>query len=342
MDADFMRECDNAPRLNQLERFFSTTAAGVNGKPMSVPKVDKRLLSDRDGASRFIDLFVRRMGKFDEHYYTSIPYRLEEECRLGHALLAFAAETSTAERPFFIWSLGTAEGTLARTVAELGNGIIKTLACSATSENKESFFKYGEPEHSTFYMGSFHTLVKERMMRDNRLSTFTGGFDAILEDTTFQMYSPNRIEQVSFVKTHLKEGGILLLVEKCRHDDEAEYIARERQKDFGFKSRFYSRTEINKKKKSMLRMMKLNERTLSDMAKAIGASFKYCHVTWNSGNFYIFAASDNDSKLNAFVRRLGTAVIPAEYVYMGLPRCLVSVEDNQSAPFLDDGVSSCR
>ena len=102
MDADFMRECDNAPRLNQLERFFSTTAAGVNGKPMSVPKVDKRLLSDRDGASRFIDLFVRRMGKFDEHYYTSIPYRLEEECRLGHALLAFAAETSTAERPFFL------------------------------------------------------------------------------------------------------------------------------------------------------------------------------------------------------------------------------------------------
>ena len=89
-------------------------------------------------------------------------------------------------------------------------------------------------------------------------------------------------------------------------------------------------------------MMKLNERTLSDMAKAIGASFKYCHVTWNSGNFHTFAASDNDSKLNAFVRRLGTAAIPAEYVYMGLPRCLVSVEDNQSAPFLDDGVSSCR
>ena len=29
------------------------------------------------------------------------------------------------------------------------------------------------------------------------------------------MYSPNRIEQVSFVKTHLKEGGILLLVESA-------------------------------------------------------------------------------------------------------------------------------
>ncbi|MDK6918944.1 hypothetical protein QP269_25240, partial [Escherichia coli] len=83
-----------------------------------------------------------------------------------------------------------AEGAMARTISELSKGNIQTLTTSPTKENEHAFFKYGSSENAYFICTPFF-LLEERLKNSN-LKQFNQGFDIIIEDTTFQMYSPNR------------------------------------------------------------------------------------------------------------------------------------------------------
>lgn len=314
--SDFLVECDNAPRLNALAPFFSATAAGQSGMPSKRPEVDRRLLPREALVKRFINLHEQRQGSFDQHYLSSIPYRFEEECRLGCAILRYATDR---REPLTLYSLGTAEATMARTISELADGSVVSLSCSPNVENERSFFAYGKPPHASFFCGPFHHLTHDRMSGRDDLHRFATGFDIIMEDTTFQMYSPNRKEQVAFVTQHLKPDGILLLVEKFHNDDIEEYDRRERQKDFGFKARHFTSDQIRAKDDEVLSHMNKNEVTLEELGGVLRYTFRDCVVTWNSGNFYTVAASNNRRNLKRFVTRLGRPAIPAEYVYSDIP-----------------------
>ena len=129
---DFFTECDRGPRLNRLAGFFAETAAGRNGMPVRKPTVDMRLFPNDPLLHRFVELHSRRQGFFDQHYHSSIPYRLEEECRMAHALFRYGQISST---DISFYSLGTAEGTMARTLSELSHGKIRSLSCSPNEEN---------------------------------------------------------------------------------------------------------------------------------------------------------------------------------------------------------------
>lgn len=310
--SEFFLECDLAPRLNRLAGFFAETAGGRGGIPKRDPVADMRLLPQDALMHRLVALHARRQGFFDRHYHSSIPYRLEEECRMAHAVLRYAQESL---RPFSIYSLGTAEGTMARTLCELGQGMIRSLSCSPNEENYKCFMAYGEPPHAEFFIGPFHRLTKDYLRGEQRLADFATGFDVILEDTTFQMYSPNRHDQIGFVAQHLKDDGILLLVEKFRAADARDYAAREAQKDYGFKTRYFGREEIERKAKTVLTTMHDCEVTLADMATAVYAHFRHCVVTWNSGNFYGLAASNSEDSLRRYLSLLVPPAIPLEYVY---------------------------
>jgi len=313
---NFLEECDRAPRLNELAAFFAATAAGKSGMPRRRPEIDRRLLPHDPLMRRFIDLHENRQGPFDQHYLSSIPYRFEEECRVGCAILRYAAER---DNPTLLYSLGTAEATMARTVSEMGDGVVESLSCSPNVENEKSFNAYGPPPHAQFFCGPFHRLTSETIGNTEGLRQFAGGFDIIMEDTTFQMYSPNREQQVAFVRQHLKSDGILLLIEKFRHEDADEYRRREFQKDFGFKARHFSEEAIRNKEDQVLTVMNENEVTLTQIANVLRHRFLECFVTWNSGNFYTIAASNDSKNLKKFVSRLGRPALPAEYVYSDAP-----------------------
>ncbi|MEI9405689.1 class I SAM-dependent methyltransferase [Mesorhizobium sp. Cs1330R2N1] len=309
---DFLAECDRAPRINELAGFFAATAAGKTGVPVRKPVADNRLLP-RDKLLRdLVSLHAARQGFFDQHYHGSIPYRLEEECRMAYAVLKYARDR---DRPLSLYSLGTAEGTMARTLSELSEGQIRTLSCSPNPENYECYMAYGEPPHADFFIGPFHRLTKDVLASTPRLADFSSGFDMILEDTTFQMYSPNRPDQVEFVSQHLKQDGIFVFVEKFRAIDETDYRLREYQKDFGFKARYFPPEEIEKKKAAVLNTMFGNEVTVADMGEAIHKHFSHCALTWNSGNFYCLAASNSQENLNRYVSQMASPAIPHEYVY---------------------------
>lgn len=309
---EFLTECDHAPRLNHLAGFFSETAAGKGGVPVRKPVIDARLLPHDPLFHRIVDLHSRRQGFFDQHYHGSIPYRLEEECRMAHALLRYSQMNATN---VLLYSLGTAEGTMARTLSELSRGKIRSLACSPNEENQKCFMAYGDPPHANFFLGPFHRLTRDHLRTHPRLEQFSGGFDFILEDTTFQMYSPNRRQQIEFVFQHLKKDGILLFVEKFRAASTREYEEREFQKDYGFKTRYFGSKEIERKSKLVLSPMHNNEVTLPEMAAAVYAHFRRCVVTWNSGNFYGLAASNSDENLQRYLSQMVESAIPAEYVY---------------------------
>ena len=309
---DFLAECDRGPRINELAGFFAATAAGKSGMPVRRPLADGRLLPGDELLRDLVALHASRQGFFDQHYHGSIPYRLEEECRMAYAVLKYARLRST---PLSLYSLGTAEGTMARTLSEFSGGQILSLSCSPNPENYKSFMAYGEPAHAEFLIGPFHRLTKEALGSDQRLAKFTQGFDLILEDTTFQMYSPNRMKQIEFVTQHLKEGGIFVFVEKFRAANEGDYQRREYQKDYGFKARYFPQDEIHRKRIAVLGTMFNNEATLEEMARAVNAQFKHYVMTWNSGNFCSLAASNSKENLDLYVSQMPDPAIPHEYVY---------------------------
>lgn len=325
--SEFFMECDLAPRLNEFSAFFSSTAAGHSGMPVCEPIFDRRLLPNDLVARQFMHLHELRRGPFDRHYLSSIPYRLEEECRIGRAILKYAKK-----KVLRVYSLGTAEATMARTISELANGRIETLSCSPNVENLRSFYAYGVPPYATFFHGPFHHLTAERMKSESHLRQFADGFDLIFEDTTFQMYSRNRHDQIRFVSQHLKPDGLFMCVEKFKATTESEYALRERQKDFGFKARFFSMADIEAKKETILDLMDRNEVTLQEFTHTLVGLFSHSVVTWNSGNFYTVLASNNRANLDRFVSGLSEPAIPAEYVYESIPFSPSPTEENAISP----------
>lgn len=208
---DFLAECDHGPRLNGLAGFFAATAAGKSGMPIRKPVADARLLPSDELLRDLVALHATRQGFFDQHYHGSIPYRLEEECRMAHAVLKYSRDRRA---PLSLYSLGTAEGTMARTLSELSEGRIRTLSCSPNAENYTSFMAYGEPPHADFFIGPFHKLTKDVLSSDPRLANFAHGFDIILEDTTFQkLFGDKTVEQ----QRVLEPSAVIRLEEVTQH-----------------------------------------------------------------------------------------------------------------------------
>jgi hypothetical protein len=212
---------------------------------------------------------------------------------------------------------------MARTIAEFAGARIQTLSCSPNVENYRSFLAYGEPPHASFFLGPFHHLSHELIQTRPDLKQFASGFDIIVEDTTFQMYSPNRRDQIAFVAQHLKDDGLFVFFEKFLHPDLDEYARRENQKDHGFKARFFRPDQIASKRTAVLSVMNRNEVTLVNMANAISRTFRHCHLTWNSGNFYSLLAGNSAANIERFLSLMIDPAIPFEYIYETLPRVIV-------------------
>ncbi|KAJ5742169.1 hypothetical protein N7533_011578 [Penicillium manginii] len=325
----FFEECNSAPRINQLLGWFESTARGQSGRTTRNPEVDTRLF-DRallekhgDYFGRFAEVFeyIKRSSLFANHYYGSIPYRLEENYRLGNAIIEYSQRISN--RPLLYRSIGTGDSSMARAIAQFSEGSVEALCCSPNDMSAQNFAINGKPPHATFFHGPFHRLTNDVFNSHDELAQFASGFDIIHEDTTFQMYSPNREEQVSFAVRFLKRDGIFLCVEKFRHGDMDEYERRELQKDYGFKSRYFSSSEVAAKGKDVLVTMSKNQVTLDDMARVLKQHFDHCFVTWNSGNFYTLVASNNQENLDSFVASLGSPGVPKEFDYEEkLPRSI--------------------
>ncbi len=322
IDPHIIQGWRGAPRLTTFAAFFEQTARGEANLPdLGTPQPDFRLLDFDADSGAFWEAHRRLWGNFDYHYFASIPYRLEEECRLATAILKFASDASTKfDRPATLYTLGAGAGTLARTLAQLGEGRLKTLSCSPTDGNRISFFKRRGSEDAYFHHGPFFELDDARYALDENLAPFRNGYDVLLEDTTFQMYGKNRVDQLAVIAPRVRAGGMLVQVQKLSHPDLETYLLREDQKDEQFKSRFFSRVQIAAKKRSVLDVMDNFQVDLESSLAALASYFLYSAVTWNSGNFYTIASLNSLIALRDFVSSMLRPAIPAEYCYHELPQ----------------------
>lgn len=315
-DKSFHEECNKAPRLNEMHAFFSNTAAGISGRPKLNPVVNPKLFEGDEDLFTFSKLHKKFWGDFDLHYYCSIPYRLEEEVRIGDALLNYSSESNSILNYYI---LGAAEGSLARTLGYAADGKIKTLSCSPNIENKINFYNKNHTHHSTFFLGPFHKINPTILKSYHKEFSFYKGFDILMEDTTFQMYSNNRDGQINHVCKLLKSDGILILNEKFKANNEAEYLMREKQKDDDFKSVYFNEQDILKKSEEILGKMYHNEVTIGDIKKCLSKHFTYSAITWNSGNFYTIVSSNNFKNITRFLYGMSPPCIPTEFSYIDAP-----------------------
>ncbi|NTJ11747.1 class I SAM-dependent methyltransferase [Rhizobium lusitanum] len=319
-----------APRLNSFATFFEQTASGLGGAPdLGKPEPEMDLLSFDRACMTFWDTHRRLWGHFDSHYFASIPYRLEEECRLGAAILSFAEKTSARHgRPATIYTLGAGAGTLARALAKLGDGRLKTLNCSPTAGNCVCFFARRGSDDAHFYHGPFFELDDERYAADETLLPFQDGYDVLLEDTTFQMYGRDRDNQIGFIAPRVRPNGVLVQVQKLTQRNTETYLERERQKDEVFKSRFFSVGQIVEKKRGVLDTMFDFQVDLETSQSALRSYFRYAVVTWNSGNFYTIVSSNSLNSLRDFVTSMVKPAILSAFHYEQVPKVLVNDETN--------------
>ncbi|MFK0278587.1 class I SAM-dependent methyltransferase [Ensifer sp. NPDC090286] len=336
VDGPTIEHWRRAPRLTSFAEFFEKTASGETGAPdLAEPKLDMSLLDFDLEAAVFSDTHRRLWGRFDHHYFASIPYRLEEEGRLGSAILAFALRTwARGLSPATIYTLGTGTGCLARTLAALGNGRIKALCCSPTAANRVAFEENRGSEHAQFFHGPFFELTGERYATDPDLLSFRDGFDLLLEDTTFQMYDRDRVKQLEFIVPRIRPGGILVQVQKLAHEELEIYEQRERQKDEVFKSRFFSLGDISSKKDQVLNTMTGLQVDLATTIAALRTFFRYSVLTWNSGNFYTIVSSNSRAALLELVSLMVKPAIPPGYCYERLPFAIVDTDVEPLAPDL--------
>ena len=121
---DFARQIvkwKEGARLTSLSGEFEKLASGMTGVP-SVDEVlpDFQLFDTNADILQFYRSYRNYCGKFNLHFLTSIPYILEEECRLGSALLRYLLnQNNLKKRTVTLQTIGNAEGVIARTITKL-------------------------------------------------------------------------------------------------------------------------------------------------------------------------------------------------------------------------------
>lgn len=336
LDSELFERWQNAPRLTSFAGFFERTASGEAGAPdLAQPQIDLSLLDFDLESTIFADTHRRLWGPFDFHYFASIPYRLEEDCRLGAAILGFTLRNwERTARPASVYTLGSSTGCLARTLATLGGGRIETLSCSPTAANRDAFYANPGSEHAHFFHGPFFYLDSKKFDTDPNLHRFRNGFDILYEDTTFQMYDCDRLSQLQFIYPRIKPGGLLIQAQKFAHKDADQYQERERQKDQQFKSKYFSPVMISDKKDQVLATMdnlQVGEEATKDALKSF---FRYSVATWNSGNFYTIVSSNSRTAILEFLALLLRPAIPPAFTYDSLPAVWVDSDAEPIAPSL--------
>jgi hypothetical protein len=324
----------NGPRINSLAANFSAIASGNSGVPSHTPFDDAdalQLYGNDFNLSTFHNACRSRFGKFGLHFIASVPYALQELCCIGSAAMLHLSNISkTHNRDTYFHSVDSAEGAIARTMSALSGGAVHTLTNSSTAENSVGFQKGGAPQEATFFVGSFFDLSPEVLRTRSELRRFAQGFDIILEDTSFQMFAPNRKEQVAWLRRNLREDGIVLFWEKCSMADVGEYQRREEIKDEQFKARYFSSHQIAHKKSTILHRMEDGQVPLEKLVEGISFSFQHAVTLWNSGNFYVVAASNDPAKLQNFCSYLLRPYIPSQFLHTPLPQTLLGPDLNLS------------
>jgi hypothetical protein len=316
----------NAPRLGVFSEFFREITQGKGrGMPVREVLADRAMFrGDRD-VNAFCDEYERTMGHFNHHFVASIPYIMENECRVGVALVEYAGEIAREGELVRMYCIANGDGNFSRPVSGMPGSKILSLTNFSEQGCVDSFYRYGVPHQARLFKGTYLELTPERIAADDKLAEFREGFDIIFEHEAFQMFGNNREEQLAFVTRLLKEDGLMLLNEKLNQEDMSLYYERERKKDRDFKTRYFTDEQIDAKQDDIVQYMENCQVTLGELTQALGKFFKHAVLVWNSTNFNLVVASNSEARIRTLLRHMLPPCIPPEFRYEDLPQSLLGM-----------------
>jgi len=308
-----------APRINEMKLFFSGTASGTRDKPINSYEGDEALLLKMSQCTllhSFFKEYKKRQSFFEKHFASSIPYAMENECRMGTALIKYFSKKNTLTHSSL--HLGSSEAPMARTISALGlNSNIKTLATSCTKENINGFYMYEKHPKNTYFLPTPWILVNKNLLKEKGLDDFSQGVDVIFEHQLFQFFSKDRGKQVAIASKLFKDisKGLLFMTGKIMLKDFEEFKKRELQKDTEFKTKYFSEDDIKSKDKEVIHIFNKMLMTLDETIHEIKKTLKYSVVIWNSGNFYTILSSNSKDEINKYLDVLVDPIIEDKYSY---------------------------
>ena len=313
---EIRRKALQGPRVNSLIQRFENIADGTAQVPGSDPAASAEFLSEDPEYRAYHNIFQRNIGTFYRHGCASIPFLIEENIRVGIALSRWAKlRHEHEEPPLTFYETSSADGSNARTLSEYSEGLIRTLTDSPNEANRMEFERLCTNEYSAFHKGPFVDITPEFLSTQHKYPYLGNKFDVIWENTTFQMYGSNRIEQIAYVRRVLHEDGLMLFLEKMNHANTEEYRKREQIKDTEFKSRYFSPDELEAKKTGILAEMEKGQVTLQEFIVALKRHFKVAYLIWNSANFYEIAASNSEQTVRTFLDLLPEPSVPKNFIF---------------------------
>ncbi|MDR7054052.1 class I SAM-dependent methyltransferase [Pseudomonas koreensis] len=313
-DASLDRDLQQSAMLKLADHFHSL-ATGASQVPLQSLHSHLKTQLDNPQILDYHDRLIAGAGPLFSHFLASVPYILEELCRVGVALTKLAKERgSEGGETFSLFEVDAFDGSNGRALAGHSQGLIHSFTSSPNRANEVPFKLHADPAHSKFFPESVFKVNPE-LLNTAQYRQFNTGFDFVYEMAAFQFYSRDRERQVAHIKKFLKPGGLVFLLEKLNHPDPQEYLRRERIKDEAFKTRYFSEQEISWKRQQMLEQMQNGQVTLEELVTALSARFKHVHLLWNSSNFCEFVASDDSEQINRFLSLLGPIVQPDEFCF---------------------------
>jgi tRNA (cmo5U34)-methyltransferase len=313
----YAKAARSGPRMNHLLPVFGRIALGTAGRPdIATATLDETLVHDVEVRQFYHEHLNHKTERFQHHAHASIPFILEEHCRLGVAISAFADEQVAAgRRPLRLWSLGSAEAPMARAAAEKSQGAVEVLCSSENSENFATLSRVPEP-HVRYHVGPFYDVAKPII--DGPRSS-SPEWDVVFEHTSFQMHHRDRLAPLLLLRRTMNESGVALLYEKTTDPDRAAYERRELEKDRQFKSRFFSAPEIQAKKTTVLADMEKGQVTYEELVAICRLVFRSVSLIWKSGNFVGVAASNDENRLRRLIELMPPPAVENRSYTEGLP-----------------------
>jgi len=303
------------PRITSLMPYFDNIADGISQVPKREILAEEDFLRRHHDYRHYHELFQRNIGTFYKHLCASVPFFIEQQCRIGVALQRLAQSRARTNNDLLtLYETSSADATNARTLSEYSHGLIRSLSDSPNIANFSNFKKLCQHNYSDIHLGPFVDITPEYLSSRTDRTYLKNGFDFIYENTTFQMYSSNRNDQIAYVKRILKEDGLIIFCEKLLHPVRSEYERRESIKNELFKSRYFTNFEISQKNSQILEEMEKCQVTLEELVSAIGNHFRYAYMIWNSTNFYEIVASNKKSRLQSFLDCLCDFYVPSPFL----------------------------
>lgn len=285
-------------KTGATQGFFSDVVTGKSDiyKPV---KPYEPLLPRSEEEAVFETTYAKHKGQFDEHIATSIPAFRDVQVKKGNAIVKSLPEGGT------VIDIAGSEGGLMKAVTEQSGGAIKTINLDVNPDMKAAHESTPIPG-AEFVQGSFLTPYENIPAYKP-----TEKADVVHESMAFQFMSPQRGPQFKEVaENYLKPGGLFIVEEKVGNP---EWNENEVKKDQAFKSKYYTPEQIETKNKTVqVSDFDANEGMAGNMVtedvvlRELQKHFKHIRQYWDGGNFKGYVASNNRSKVDNFVKNVGS------------------------------------